>query len=415
MPIRTRPRVLSTACAFWLCLAASIGAQDGAQEDFDPRQRMQEELRQAEERMRADVAASRQQQAEDWGRLSAELEAQYRDFARKQAEQRQWLKRRVEQQWAQFQESSNKSWVDYNALGDAMSRVDFEKGEVEITTLVPVDKVTARKLGAGPIALEAKEKARLQALAEENIRGQAQTVLAKQDESQAPVLQDQILDREGRPVAEKDTDRFVKEQIAPAMQIAPAPVVAKDGKPRLQVTVKIPLAPDHLKIRAGRYSEPVTASAKRYALDPALIYAVIHTESYFNPLAKSQVGALGLMQIVPKTAGNEAYKFLYKQDKLILPEYLYDPDNNILLGATYLHMLQTRYYGKVKDPDNRRLLSIAAYNCGPGNVRKTVTSQRDVDTLASSELLALIRSSAPKETQAYVPRVQERMALYQGL
>ena len=154
---------------------------------------------------------------------------------------------------------------------------------------------------------------------------------------------------DGTAVTEKNADRFVKEQLAPKMVVEEKPVVAKDGKPRLKVKVKIDLVPGHLKIRAARYAGPIGLAAKKYGLDPALIYAVIHTESEFNPKAKSPSGALGLMQIIPRSAGNEAYKYLYKQDKLVTPEYLYDPDNNILLGSTYLHMLMTRPYGKIKD------------------------------------------------------------------
>ena len=191
--------------------------------------------------------------------------------------------------------------------------------------------------------------------------------------------------------------------------------MAKDGKPRLKVKVQIDMVPDHLKIRAARYADQIGVYAQKYGLDPALIYAVIHTESEFNPKAKSPAGALGLMQIVPRTAGNEAYKYLYKKDTLVTPEYLFDPDNNIMLGSTYLHMLMTRHYGKIKDPDNRRSLSVAAYNCGPGNVRKSVTSKHDVDALSNAEVVGLIRTLTPKETQHYVPRVEGRMSLYRAL
>jgi len=263
--------------------------------------------------------------------------------------------------------------------------------------------------------LDAQERKRLQALAEEKIVAQTKKVLAEKEEHKTEVLKDQVKTPDGKAVTEKNVDRFVKQQLAPAIKVEDKPVVAQDGKPRLKVTVDIPMVPDHLKVRAMRYSEQVNTCARKYDLEPALIYAVIDTESSFNPKARSNVGALGLMQLVPRTAANEAYKFLYRQDKLVTPEYLYDPDNNILLGSVYLHMLETRHYGKVKDPDNRRSLSIAAYNCGPGNVRKTITSQVDVDALSNAEMVKVIKRNAPKETQAYVPRVQERMELYRNL
>ena len=72
----------------------------------------------------------------------------------------------------------------------------------------------------------------------------------------------------------------------------------------------------------------------------------------------------------------------------------------------------TRHYGKLKNPDNRRSLSVAAYNCGPGCIRKNVTSRGDMDALSNAEVVGLIRQFAPRETQLYVPRVEGRMGIY---
>ena len=74
-----------------------------------------------------------------------------------------------------------------------------------------------------------------------------------------------------------------------------------------------------------------------------------------------------------------------------------------------------QFLGKVKDRDNRRTLSIAAYHCGPGKVRQTITSRYDVDTMSNDELVGLVRRLTPRETQLYVPRVEGRMALYRKL
>ena len=181
------------------------------------------------------------------------------------------------------------------------------------------------------------------------------------------------------------------------------------------VAVTVPLVPDHLKIRAKRYEASINASAKLNELDPALVYAIIHTESEFNPMARSQAPAFGLMQLMAPYGAREAYKSLYGQDKVVSPDYLYDPDHNITLGAAYLHLLMTRYYGKVKDPENRLNLSIAAYNCGSGAVSRTVLAGRGADSMSPEELFGRIKRQAPKETQAYVPRVRERMGLYRSL
>lgn len=421
-------RVFPTAaCAFLLltCLSARARAADGSAFDDldreqaktktsdDPAGQMQEDLAQSRRQMRADVDEVDRQKREDWSRLSAQMEEQYRDMARKMAEQSASFKRSVEQQWTEFRDSTPKEWVDYGAKGDSRSKVDFEKGKIEVEVLVPVQEVAPSKKKITSVNdLDKKEQAKLRALAEEKIRAQTRKMLETKEEHKSPVLKDQVKTKEGAVVTEKNTDRFVREQLAPAMVVEDKPVVAQDGKLRLKVKVKIDMVPDHLKIRAARYTEQINLYAKRYGLDPALIYAVIHTESEFNPKAKSPSGALGLMQLVPRTAGNEAYKYLYKKDALVTPEYLFDPDNNIMLGSTYLHMLMTRHYGKVKNPDNRRSLSVAAYNCGPGCVRKSVTSRGDMDALSNAEVVGLIRQFAPRETQLYVPRVEGRMEIY---
>ncbi len=91
--------------------------------------------------------------------------------------------------------------------------------------------------------------------------------------------------------------------------------------------------------------------AKRNALPPELVAAVVHTESSFNPVARSQAGAVGLMQLVPRTG-----RWLGVRD-------LTNPAQNISAGAKYLRYLTDRFHG-----DTRK--AIAAYNAGEGNVRR---------------------------------------------
>jgi membrane-bound lytic murein transglycosylase C len=420
------------ALAVFAAAAVPSSAQDRGFEDLDrerkahpddanPGESMAEQVDRARRKMAEDVSSAEKAQADEFTKISAETEAQYREFERARARQAAEFRQAVARQWTEYHESTAKEWVDYSGKGDALSRVDFEKGVIRVEVLVPVEEAApGRKKVAKAGDLDAQETLRLRALAEEKIREQTKKALAQKEEGgpkkegRAEVLKDQVKTVEGEPVTEKNADSFVKKELAPKMVVDPKPVVAIDGKPRLRVVVEVPLVPDHLRIRAERYKPIVAAYAVKYGLAPELIFAVIQTESDFNPMARSPSGALGLMQLVPRTAANEAYRYLYKEEKMIAPEYLYDPENNIKLGATYLYMLHTRHYGKIKDAENRRTLSIAAYNCGPGNVRATVTSKVDPDTLTNPELVALIRKNAPRETAAYVPRVQERIPLYRG-
>jgi membrane-bound lytic murein transglycosylase C len=175
------------------------------------------------------------------------------------------------------------------------------------------------------------------------------------------------------------------------------------------------MVPGHLKVRAERYKDQVNKYANKYELDPALVYAVIHTESYFNPAAKSYIPAYGLMQLVPRSGAMDAYYYIYNEKKLLPADYLYDPDNNVMLGATYLHILLNKYLASINDQDNRRTLSIAAYNWGTGRIQKNIVKKYEVDELSHEEVVGLINEVAPKETRDYVERVNKRMELYRGM
>lgn len=117
------------------------------------------------------------------------------------------------------------------------------------------------------------------------------------------------------------------------------------------------------------YHQEVLLAANETAIEPALIHAVIATESQHNAHAKSNKGALGLMQLMPATAR----RFNVKDRN--------DPRQNILAGSRYLRELLNLYQGDLK-------LTLAAYNAGPGAVQKY-----------SNQIPPY------KETMRYVPKV----------
>jgi len=99
------------------------------------------------------------------------------------------------------------------------------------------------------------------------------------------------------------------------------------------------------------FDELISSASGRYNVDPDLIRAVIKTESDFNTNARSNKGAMGLMQLMPDTA------------RLHNVNDAYNPNENVEGGVRHLRMLLERYQGNLE-------LSLAAYNAGAGAVEK---------------------------------------------
>ena len=146
--------------------------------------------------------------------------------------------------------------------------------------------------------------------------------------------------------------------------------------------------------KAGDYKDLVKKYAADRKMPEALVYAVIHNESSFNPKAVSHVPAYGLMQLVPKSGGAEAASVYFGKQVVLAPSYFYNPDNNIKLGSTYLSQLYYNYFNNIKDPEVRLYCTICAYNTGPGNV-----SRAFIGSTKLANAISVINQKSP--TEAY--------------
>ena len=135
-----------------------------------------------------------------------------------------------------------------------------------------------------------------------------------------------------------------------------------------------------------RYASIVRGHAAHYDLNPALLAAVIESESKFDATARSSAGAVGLMQLQPATAEGIAK---YTGGAKFELSDLDDPEINVRYGAWYLHHLVQKY------GDER--LALAAYNAGQENVDRWRAAGEGIQF---------------PETRAYVSRVERLKDIY---
>lgn len=149
--------------------------------------------------------------------------------------------------------------------------------------------------------------------------------------------------------------------------------------------------------RPRAYAEEVEASARRYGVDPNLIYAVMRVESIYQARAVSYAGAIGLMQIMPRT-GQLIARQLGRTG--FTTADLLDPRTNIDFAAWYLASLIERFDGRVP-------LAIASYNGGPHNVRVWIEEHG-----SRMPLDAFLERIPFEQTHRYVRRVLVHYAAY---
>ncbi|HIZ55680.1 MAG TPA: lytic transglycosylase domain-containing protein [Firmicutes bacterium] len=150
-----------------------------------------------------------------------------------------------------------------------------------------------------------------------------------------------------------------------------------------------------------RYSEIVTQYAEAYGVDPNLVYAVIRTESNFNPDAVSSTGAQGLMQIMEETYDWAKFRMGTQEDG---KEYsdLFDPDYNIQYG-TYILSLLMEEFGSLENV-------AMAYHAGWGNVTNWLeTPEYFTNGVLDPEKIPI------DQTSHYVNKIKTAYIMYQRL
>ena len=393
----------------------------------------------------------------------AAVTAQYDAYEQQQDREFEEFKEAVEEKWQNFKSPSKKEYVEYDDDLDSRATVDFEKGEITVEVIVeeeatdpssePTEKVEhtgskkklipqeikKKKMDKEPESLKTivkkskesdsrKTRSKQRSLevnkkiADQKLQQKLTDIIKAKGDDGKPMLNKQVMDNRGKTVTSTTAKAFASELVA-NKPVAIKTYKAKDGKKRTVYTVKVPLKSDHVNIRADRYKQEVLKQSKRFNIDPIIAFAVMETESAFNPKAKSHIPAYGLMQLVPKSGARDAYLYVYKEDKFLDGDYLYQPGNNIELGCAYLSKIRHRYFKTIKDDERAYICAVPAYNTGIGNVAKALVNKpklkpagEKANSMSPDRLYeTLIRDLEHKEARDYLERVWSRKDKYAKL
>lgn len=374
----------------------------------------------AENNEEAEFAAFLKQRQSEFNQFEQQQKKEFDTFVSAWRDAQSAYLKQVNKKWQDPNLPSSKVWVEYSEDLNTRTSVNFERGEVVVELLNSQNdqqaiKYANQQLTALSQISVAKTLAKdpVYIAANHTIRSNSNTFTGQLNRGSSPLSIRKVI----KP--QTSTEQTVLSVDAVTQTLASnAPVITKQ-KDRVKVSYALPA--NNLSNQAKRYFPEVHTQAARYKLDPALLLAIIHTESSFNPLARSPIPAFGLMQIVPTSAGKDVSNFLQGKPLLLSPEYLFQADNNVEAGSTYVHLLNNRYFKNIRNEESRLYMSIAAYNTGPGNVAKTLSGSKSLNqaSIAANSMSAdkvynlMINELPAQETRNYLQKVVKRIAYYQ--
>ncbi|NLW05170.1 MAG: DUF3393 domain-containing protein [Pseudomonadaceae bacterium] len=360
------------------------------------------------------------QQNEGFSNYKAELEKDFAAYKKAVAEEFNNYKNKVNQVWGDKNIGSPSVLVQYSKDLNTRSIIDYEQGAL---TVELIENNNAEGVGvklrkalveiAASTVKEAYEKDTLVQNIEKRIEREASHQETAKVKSE-PLISD-VLTGTANPNQQ---------------QIAAAVIeISKEGKATTRPAVQsgqkvfafsIPLDKANISKKSEQFRPLVFKYAAQEKIDPALVFAIMHSESAFNPMAKSHVPAYGLMQIVPASAGKDASEKVYGKQRLLAPSYLYNSENNIKMGCAYLNILYYRYLAKIENKESRTYCVIAAYNTGSGNVARAFGAGTNVskaavsiNSLSPQQVYNKLVSSLPyDETRNYMKKVTPRYKAY---
>lgn len=290
-------------------------------------------------------------------------------------------------------------YVKYTQNYRSRAIVDFDSGEITVETVDEKDPRASLKSAIVTTLLTPDDPRAVDLFTDKPI---------ELSSARDPYLLGLVQDAKGRPIATpSQAEAFAGQVVAKA---ATRKVPLEKGT-RTALYVAIRMVPNFANKQAEKYRPLVEKHAARYKVSPSLVYAIIRTESNFNPFAVSSAPAYGMMQLVPASGGREAYRAARGRDEMPSREFLFDAGNNIELGTAYLGVLSGKQLDYVANPVSREYCVISAYNTGPGNVLRAFSSDRvaavnAINGLEPPGVYERLRTKLPyEETRAYLVKV----------
>lgn len=327
------------------------------------------------------------------------------------------FKKKLGKFWDQPKISTKKVWVEYSKDLKQRKVVNFDNNTITID-IHEKNSVEAKKAIA---------KALIDTVTKNMKEAYRDDILAQNIEKKLPKAKHSLITTDPilAPTIFK-TPPSTKELVNYAMkEIKKNKLKKKRSKiPKLghySVTIKMPN--DAMQKRSRQYLSKVKKEAHKFKVPWEVVMAVIHTESAFNPMARSHIPAFGLMQIVPRSAGRDVYSFLYNKRKILSPSYLHNVNNNIKIGTAYLHILYYKYLKPIQNPQSRLSCAIASYNTGAGNVSRTFSgttspykAAKKINKMSSKNVYNyMIKHLKYHETRNYLKNVSSRAQHYKKL
>lgn len=331
-------------------------------------------------------------------RLADDIERGRRQFERVLAV----LRGEVEQEWGRDEvlTPGPRRYVKYTDNYKSRAIVHFDRGRVTVET-VDTERPRARLRAAIVTTLLTPDDPRAVDLySDRRIELQGR-----------PYLYGLVRDHRGRIIdrparAEAFADHLMRHALR-------SRTVSTSRGQRPARYVGFDLVADYRDRQAERYAPLVRRYANRYGVSESLVFAVMKTESGFNPFAVSSAPAYGLMQLVPTTGGRDAFRRVKGYDHVPSKQYLFEPANNIELGVAYLGIIEDKYLAGIRDPVAREYCTISAYNGGAGNVLRLFSGDRQqavrvINGLGPSRVYRKLRTEHPRaETRRYLVKVLE--------